>query len=338
MRIKFRTVEYDQDKNHLIILDQTKLPLHESYVRLKTVDDIVDAICQLKIRGAPLIGVVAAYGVTMAARNGSIKKVQAAIKNIGKSRPTAVNLTWALHRMQKSIKNYRNLYPILLNEARLIEQEDKNSCLAIGRYGLRLIPSGANIMVYCNAGALATTGIGTALGIIYMAHQDNKKLEVYACETRPMMQGARLTSWELTRNLVKTRVICDNMAAYFMPKITMVIIGADRIARNGDTANKIGSKGLAILAKNHGVPFYVAAPLSSFDPEIKTGSGIPIEQRGHDEIVFFNKQRIISKKSLISNPAFDVTPNHLISAFITEHGIIKPPYKNSIPHLLKHRI
>ncbi|OGC41422.1 S-methyl-5-thioribose-1-phosphate isomerase [candidate division WOR-3 bacterium RBG_13_43_14] len=334
MIAKFRTVEYDPEKNHLIILDQTRLPVRESYIRLKTVNDVINSIRQLKVRGAPLIGVAAAYGVVIASRNDSMKKVNSAIRSIAKARPTAVNLSWALHRMQERAQVSDELYPALLHEALLIEKEDKDSCLTIGRIGVRLIPSAANIMVYCNAGALATTGIGTALGIIYTAKQHKKKIEVFACETRPLLQGSRLTSWELTKNQIKTHIICDNMAAHFMPKMSMIFIGADRIASNGDTANKIGSKGLAIIANAHGVPFYVAAPRSSFDLKIKNGSSIPIEQRGHNEITFFNKKCIVASQAMISNPAFDVTPNHLISAFITERGIIKPPFKRNIARLL----
>ncbi len=336
--MKFRTLEYDPRKNLLIILDQTKLPIHESYVRLKTAAEIIKAIQQLKVRGAPLIGVFAAYAVAMAAKKGGIRGVNSAIRSIGRTRPTAVNLSWALERMRRRSLLAGDLYAELLHEARLIEKEDKRSCLAIGRLGAPLVPPSGKVMVYCNAGALATSGIGTALGILYTAKRQAKRFEVFACETRPLLQGSRLTSWELSRHRIRVRVISDNMAAHFMPQMSLVLIGADRVAGNGDTANKIGSKGLAIIARTYGVPFYVAAPRSSFDLRIKAGSSIEIEERGRDEVAFFNGKCIVDYRAKVSNPAFDVTPHRWINGFITEYGIIRPPFERNIVRILNRTI
>ncbi|MCX7995745.1 MAG: S-methyl-5-thioribose-1-phosphate isomerase [candidate division WOR-3 bacterium] len=334
--LNFKTIEYDSQNNQIIILDQTKLPEKEIYVNLKTVKDVYNAIMTLKVRGAPLIGVVAAYGIVLSAgKNNNTRKILKDAEYLKSARPTAVNLAWAINRMIEIVKNKKNqnLYRDLLAEARRIEKEDKDACKNIGLWGAKLIKNGFKIMVHCNAGALATSGIGTALGILYTAKSMGKKFKVYSCETRPILQGARLTTWELTRNSIETLLICDNMAATYMPEMDLVLVGADRIALNGDVANKIGTRGLAIIARYYRVPFYVAAPISSFDFGIESGTEIPIEFRSADEIRYFNKQCIVAEKTKICNPAFDVTPNALLSGIITEKGILRPPFKKKIVSL-----
>ncbi len=333
MTINFKTIEYDKQKNEIIILDQTKLPAKEVYCRLKNINDVYRAIKTLQVRGAPLIGVVSAYGVVLSACRNSLKKIIKDAEYLKSARPTAVNLAWAIERMKgkvRKVKNREIIYETLLAEAKLIEKEDKESCKKIGQFGAQLIKNNSKIMVHCNAGALATSGIGTALGVLYTAKQIGKKFSVYSCETRPLLQGARLTSWELTKNGVETYTICDNMAASYMPQMDLVLVGADRIALNGDTANKIGTRGLAIIAHFYGIPFYVAAPISTFDFDIKSGVEIPIECRRTDEIAYFNRQCIVAKKAKICNPAFDVTPAKLITGIITEKGVIKEPFRKHI--------
>jgi len=343
--IRFKTIDYDKRKNEIIILEQTKLPEKEVYVRLKTIKDVYRAIKTLQVRGAPLIGVTAAYAVVLSGYKNSPEKVLRDAEYLRSARPTAVNLAWAIDRMKRKIEKGKEiplkspfkkggnrgiLYNVLLKEAEEIEKEDKESCKKIGEFGARLIKDDFKIMVHCNAGALATSGIGTALGILYTAKEKGKRFSVYSCETRPLLQGARLTSWELTKNGIETYTICDNMAATYVPEVDMVLVGADRIVLNGDTANKIGTRGLAIIAYYYGVPFYVAAPISTFDFNIKSGADIPIECRDGEEIVYFNKRCIVAKKAKICNPAFDVTPSKLITGIITEKGIIKQPLKKYI--------
>jgi methylthioribose-1-phosphate isomerase len=323
--IDFKTIEYDSTKNEAVILDQTKLPEEEVYVTLKTADEVYGAIKNMNIRGAPLIGVAAAYGVVLTARSGNTEKIREAGQLIQSARPTAVNLSWAIDRMMRKLERSENPYADLLAEARAIEKEDKDACVAMGKIGAVLIRDNANIMVHCNAGALATSGIGTALGIIYTAKQQGKKFSVFSSETRPLLQGARLTSWELTKNGIVTYTICDNMAATYMPEMALVLVGADRIAANGDVANKIGTRGLAIIARYYGVPFYVAAPLSTFDHTLESGTQIPIEERTEEEIRKFNDRCIVATKARIRNPAFDVTPAELISGIVTERAIITAP-------------
>ncbi|MEO0123602.1 MAG: S-methyl-5-thioribose-1-phosphate isomerase [candidate division WOR-3 bacterium] len=338
--LKFKTIEYDKNRNEIIILDQTRLPEKEIYLRLKNIKDVYNAIKTLKVRGAPLIGVTAAYGLVLSARKDAYKKIFKDAEYLKSARPTAVNLFWAIERMKKCLKKIgtrHDIYQTLLKEAQAIEREDKEACKKIGFYGARLIKNGYKIMVHCNAGALATSGIGTALGILYTAKEMGKKFTVYSCETRPLLQGARLTTWELTKNGIETYAICDNMAATYMPEMDLLLVGADRIARNGDTANKIGTQGLAIIARYYRVPFYVAAPISTFDFNIKSGSEIPIEFRCADEIFYFNNRRIIAQQAKACNPAFDVTPEKLITGIITEMGIIKQPLARSI-RTLKQKI
>jgi len=329
----FKPLEYRLAENSIVILDQTQLPEKETYEHLRTVDDVYEAIKKLKLRGAPLIGVAAAYGVVLTAHSNELESIVKAADYLESARPTAVNLSWAIKRMKDVAAKSENLFEELLKEAQAIEQEDRNACQHIGQYGSELVNAYAKVMVYCNAGALATSGIGTALGIIYTAKNRNKNPVVYACETRPLLQGARLTSWELTKNGIKTYVISDNMAATYMPEMDLAIVGADRIALNGDTANKIGTRGLAIIARYNNVPFYVAAPLSTFDFSIETGTDIPIEMRFEDELRKFNNKKIVADRAGIYNPAFDITPADLISGIVTEKGIIEQPDRTKIERL-----
>lgn len=331
--IPFRTIEYDSNNNTITILDQTKLPETETYITLKSAQDVYRAIRDMNLRGAPLIGVAAAYGVALAARRNNADDVYNACDLLQSARPTAVNLSWALTRMRNRTKCAMNLFEALLDEARQIETEDKESCEKIGSIGAALIENGSKIMVHCNAGALATSGIGTALGIIYTAKAQGKDFAVYSSETRPLLQGARLTTWELTRNSIETYTICDNMTANFMDGMDLVLVGADRIAVNGDVANKIGTLGLAIIAQYYKVPFYVAAPISTFDFKLTSGKQIPIEERTADEIRIFNDRCIVAASTKILNPAFDVTPAELVSGIVTERRILKYPYNKSIEAL-----
>ncbi len=334
--IDFKTIEYDHQRNVLIVLDQTKLPNEEVYLTLKTPEDVFAAIKDMNVRGAPLIGITAAYGLVLAGVQGDVQKTHRAAELLAGARPTAVNLAWALERMKRHIIDEPGLHERLLREAREIEEIDKTACRKIGEQGAALIKNNASIMVHCNAGALATSGIGTALGIIYTARRQGKRMSVYSCETRPLLQGARLTTWELTRLGIETFAICDNMAASYMPNMDIVLVGADRIAANGDTANKIGTLGLAIIAKHFNIPFYVAAPLSTFDNHISSGIHIPIETRSPDELCSFKGQSIIAEAAQICNPAFDVTPASLITGIVTETGILTPPYEHDITAACDH--
>lgn len=299
----------------------------------------------MEVRGAPAIGAAAALGVVLGVKNWKAKdfisfkkKLDRASGYICTARPTAVNLFWAVKRMRDyAVRNQNKTIPelkdLLLKEARQIMEEDKIACRRMGDFGAKLIKSNSNILTICNAGALATVDYGTALGVIYRAKELKKKIHVYACETRPLLQGARLTAWELTRNKIPTTLITDNMAATLMQqgRINLVIAGADRIARNGDTANKIGTYNLAVLAHYHKIPFYIAAPVSTFDLKIPSGKYIPIEQRHKYEVTgLFFKSSIAPKGMKVYNPAFDVTPNELITAIITEKGILRPPYGKNI--------
>lgn len=332
--------EFENDK--LIVLDQRKLPFEKEYFVCSTYQDVYIAIKDMIIRGAPLIGIVAAYGVVLGfkeiiEKNMESTKIYEVISYLASSRPTAVNLFWALERMKKIFEEARNLsqsqiYSLLLQEARKIEDEDKSINKKIGEHGNTLIKEGANILTHCNAGALATGGYGTALGVIREAHFTGKNIHVYVDETRPYLQGARLTAFELSEDGIPNTVICDNMAGYLMKlgKIDCVIVGADRIALNGDTANKIGTYSLSVLAKHHGIPFYIAAPVSTIDFNIKSGSEIPIEERSEDEIRFFNGKKIVPDLSKVFNPAFDVTPAENITAIITEKGVVFPPFEENI--------
>ncbi|KPL07535.1 methylthioribose-1-phosphate isomerase [bacterium SM23_57] len=320
------------------IVDQTLLPHEVAIVRMETLEDVEDAIRTLKIRGAPAIGVATGYGVVVGVRNLiaantlSQDSLEEVFRRLAATRPTAVNLFWALNRMQKvvdnvGVNNGQKLVNSLLIEAKAIHQEDKELCLSIGRHGADILPEGG-ILTHCHAGALATGGIGTAVGIIRTAHEMGKSVHVYADETRPLLQGARLTAWELEQLRIPVTLICDNMAGFLMAKgkIQGVVVGADRIASNGDTANKIGTYSVAVLAKHHDVPFMVAAPYSTIDLSLKDGTEIPIEERNPSEIRGFRDTRWAPDDVSVWNPAFDVTPAGLISAIVTEAGVKRSPY------------
>jgi methylthioribose-1-phosphate isomerase len=340
----FKPLEW---KNGAIrLIDQRELPLKLKYLNCDSVEKLARAIETLAVRGAPLIGIAGAYGLALGVKGStgpSIKQDFAEVYHrIRITRPTAVNLFWALERMKKRfddlIKRRMGAEEIkkeLLAEAHCILREDERTCELIGQHGAKLIKSGSSVLTHCNAGALATGGIGTALGVILKAHRQGRVKMVYADETRPLLQGARLTAWELGRHCIPATLICDNMAAFLMAqkKIDCVIVGADRIALNGDFANKIGTYGVASLAKAHGIPFYVAAPLSTFDFKIRTGKQIPIEQRKPGEVRGFGNCRTAPEGVEVYNPSFDVSPARLVTAFITEKGVIKPPYVKSIGRL-----
>ena len=332
---------------YLELIDQRRLP--EEFVKLqcRDVETLFDAIKMLAVRGAPAIGVSAAYGLILALQK---SKTDESIKNaleslagardyLASSRPTAVNLFWALGRVwhaASSATTLKQLREVVLQEANAIYQEDVEMCRRIGEHGEKFIKDGAGILTHCNAGALATAGQGTALSPMFEAHKKGKKFKVYADETRPLLQGARLTAWELKQAGIDVRVICDNMAGWLMKqgKINTVITGADRIAANGDTANKIGTYSLSILAREHNVPFYIAAPSSTFDLSIKSGTEIPIEQRSADEVTTFAGTQTAPAGVEVYNPAFDVTQATDIAAIITETGVIENPNIENIAQIL----
>lgn len=332
------------ENNTLHIIDQSLLPDRFEYLKLTTLEETLSAIKKLKVRGAPAIGIVAAYGLYIHALNLSQSRslnkssfLQAGY-TLKSARPTAVNLSWAVDKMvqvflSSQIKNSDSLLIHLKQEAEAIHQSDKKTCDLIGKYGAELLPDPVSVLTHCNAGILATGGRGTALSVIYTA-QKKRAVQVFVDETRPVGQGIRLTYWELKRNNIPVTVLTDNMAGMLMQqnKIDVVIVGADRIAKNGDTANKIGTYSLAVLANYHHIPFYVAAPLSSFDMTLEDGKAIPIEYRAKNEILDF--WNITDQTAFeVFNPAFDVTPHKLISGIITEKGVIKQPNKTNLPNL-----
>jgi methylthioribose-1-phosphate isomerase len=321
------------------ILDQTLLPQQECYLTLDTVSGMAEAISLLRVRGAPLIGIAGAYGVALAAqrasgraggRNEALNMVEAAAEELVVTRPTAVNLRWAIDRMLGVARavtgDAHELATALEAEALAIHAEDREMCASIGRHGVGFVPDGATVLTHCNAGALATGGMGTALAPIYTAHAAGRRVRVVADETRPLLQGSRLTAWELSRAGVDVTVIADNMAASRLRRgdVAAICVGADRIAANGDTANKIGTYPLALAARTHGVPFYVAAPRSTFDLTLDTGAGIPIEERTASEVTALHGTRTAPEGVGVWNPAFDVTPAELITGFITDLGVIAP--------------
>lgn len=338
----------DAPSGRFEIIDQTLLPAEELMIDLATVGDVWQAIRVLKVRGAPAIGCAAAYGSVVGARSGDISSVSAIRENLveaadylATSRPTAVNLFWALDRMKAAAAAFSgesaaDFLAYLLAEAHAIRNEDDQMCHAIGRHGAALLADGSGVLTHCNAGGLATSDYGTALAVIYAAHDSGKKIQVYADETRPLLQGARLTAWELARRGVPVTVICDNMAAVVMreKKVQAVVVGADRIAANGDAANKIGTYGVALLARAHGIPFYVAAPSSTFDLTLADGSGIPIEERAAEEITHGFGRQTVPAGVAVYNPAFDVTPADLIAGLITEKGVISPVNSERIKSVL----
>jgi methylthioribose-1-phosphate isomerase len=339
------TIKWDKDK--VIMIDQRKLPDEEIYVEARDYNQVAEAIEKMIIRGAPAIGVAAAYGIALGVLKAQKKeniaeKFLQVCERLEKTRPTARNLFWAVERMKHIFKRSRNLpFPRLkeklIDEAAAIEKEDVETNRKIGDWGKALIEDGQAILTHCNAGELATAGYGTALGVIRAAFTEGKKIQVYAGETRPFLQGARLTCWELDRHNIPITLITDNMAGFLMQKgkVSLVITGADRIARNGDVANKIGTYTLAVLAKEHGLPFYIAAPLNTIDFGISEGQEIPIEERSPEEVREIRGRCITLPRVNVMNPAFDVTPASYVSAIITEKGIARSPYEKSLEGLKK---
>ena len=338
-------IQFSKEKDALILLDQRYLPLTEDWFECKTVKDVIYALKTMVIRGAPAIGVTAAYGCYLGAREVQTKPkdepfgpaLSALLSELSEARPTAVNLRWAVNVMQKAWDespdlDVAGLAALWLDMARKIHARDQEINKTMGRYGADLIDDGDTVMTHCNAGALATGGYGTALGVIRGAIEQGKKISVIANETRPFLQGARLTAYELAKDNIPVRVACDNATALLMHKkmVDKVVVGADRIAANGDAANKIGTYGVALLAKAHGIPFYVAAPLSTIDLLTPIGSGIPIEERPVEEVTHVGGVQITPDGVGVFNFAFDVTPNELIAGIVTEEGVLLPPYKESI--------
>ena len=336
------TIEWVNGRIHLI--DQTLLPNEFKQIYCDDVESIWEAIKSLRVRGAPAIGIAGALGAVLGIWKSKATNYPDFAAELNKitdylatSRPTAVNLFWALARIEQTAEKHKDLEisqlkNILLDEAQSIIEEDQARCRAIGQHGLDLISSGDTILTHCNAGGLATSDYGTALAVMFSAHESGKNISVYADETRPLLQGSRLTAWELMQAGIDVTLICDNMAAQVMKegKIQCVIVGADRIAANGDTANKIGTYNVAILANAHDIPFYVAAPTSTLDFSLKTGDLIPIEQRAAEEVTEGFGSRTAPEGVKVYSPAFDVTPAHLITAIITEKGIVHPPYEESL--------
>jgi methylthioribose-1-phosphate isomerase len=328
-------------------IDQTKLPTEETYVLCKTHQQVADVIRNMVVRGAPAIGVATAMGIALGVKNSQAETV-AELKSdldevcelLAKTRPTAVNLFWAIDRMRKKFEAVRirpvpQIRQALIEEAVRMHAEDIAANQAMGRHGAALMPADGGVLTHCNAGALATCGYGTALGVIRAAVEQGKKIHVFADETRPFLQGSRLTAWELVKDGIPTTVISDNMAGAMMKqgKIGAIVVGADRIAANGDVANKIGTYTVAVLAKEHGIPFYVAAPFSTIDLATPEGSGIPIEQRNAREVTHIAGRQMTPDGVEVENPAFDVTPAKYVSAIITERGVARAPYSESLQRL-----
>ena len=333
-------------------IDQTKLPTEEVYVTCKDYEEVANAIRTMIVRGAPAIGVAAAMGVAIGARRSKAttlteleRQLDVVCNAIAETRPTAVNLFWAIRRMREKFDELRSL-PVerikteLVAEAQRMHVEDIAANEAMGRHGAVLLPNSGGILTHCNAGALATAGYGTALGVIRAAVESGKKLHVFADETRPFLQGSRLTAWELMKDGIPTTVIADNMAGAMMRqgKIGAVVVGADRIAANGDVANKIGTYTVAVLAKEHGIPFYVAAPTSTVDLNTPDGSKIPIEQRASTEVTHLAGKQIAPDAVRVENPAFDVTPSKYVAAIITERGVARAPYEQSLAGLVTRKV
>jgi methylthioribose-1-phosphate isomerase len=333
------------------MIDQRKLPAQELYVRCRTAAEVAKAIKTMVIRGAPAIGVAAALGIALGMRRSTATGTQKFATEFYKicdlmagTRPTAVNLFWAIDRMKQSFaagvaagESVEQLKDRLDREADAVHDEDVASCRAMGAFGAEVVPSEARILTHCNAGALATAGYGTALGVIRGAVEAGKQVSVFADETRPFLQGARLTAWELVRDGINTTVITDNMSGALMRqgRVNFVVVGADRIAANGDTANKIGTNSVAVLAREHQIPFYVAAPLSTIDLKTPDGSLIPIEERSSREVTHVGGSQLAPDGAQVWNPAFDVTPHHLIAGIITERGIFRAPYTESLKRAFK---
>ena len=348
-RTMFKTIDWSDGT--VVMLDQRRLPDEEVYMRLRSAEEVAEAIRSMAIRGAPAIGVAAALGIALGFRDwaksgGASGRFEALARLFASTRPTAVNLFWAIERMRGRFTAAASASPAataggaaigaaLLDEALAILREDIEANRSMGRHGATLVPEGGRILTHCNAGALATAGYGTALGVVRAAVEAGKKVVVFADETRPFLQGARLTAWELHRDGIPVTVLADAMAGHLFQKgaIDLCIVGADRVARNGDVANKIGTYQVAVLAGAHGVPFYVAAPTSTVDLRIATGASIPIEERAAAEMTHVAGRRVVPDGVPVIHPAFDVTPHRLVSAIVTERGIARPPYTTSLPLL-----
>ncbi len=346
----WQTVRWSGGRKGLLsLVDQTRLPGELQEITCPSVESVWDAIKQLRVRGAPAIGITAAYGVVVGLQpfvdqneTSFFERLTIVCDYLASSRPTAVNLFWAIDRMKRRAGDLRgkkslvSIHEALLSEAQAIHDEDRSMCHAIGRNGAELLTDGMSVLTHCNAGGLATAEYGTALAVIFTAHEQGRRLHVFVDETRPLLQGARLTAWELMEQGIPCTLICDSMAAQVMRegRVKAVITGADRIAGNGDTANKIGTYGLAVLARAHNIPFYVAAPSSTFDRTIASGDHIVIEQRAATEISHWSGQAIAPAGISIYNPAFDVTPAGLISAIVTEKGIVSPVTAETVRSLL----
>lgn len=333
---------------HLVLIDQTRLPGELLQIECRDVETVWEAIKMLRVRGAPAIGIAAAYGVVVGMQtvdDSDVDKFRARLSEVcgylAESRPTAVNLFWALNRIQNLAKSMADasadeLRQSLLNEARAIHEEDRDMCHAIGKHGAGLLSDVTGVLTHCNAGGLATAEYGTALSVFFTAQDNGHDLHVYVDETRPLLQGARLTAWELMQRGIKSTLICDSMAAQVMRegRVQAVVTGADRIAANGDSANKIGTYSIAVLAKAHNIPFYIAAPSSTFDLELETGDEIPIEERKSEEITHGFGRQTAPDGVEVYNPAFDVTPAEYIQAIITERGVVQPVSKENIAKML----
>jgi methylthioribose-1-phosphate isomerase len=335
----FETIQWTADG--VVMIDQTRLPLEEKYVTCRTYQEVATAIRDMVIRGAPAIGVAAAMGVALgvlyAAPDNLDRQVETICETLARTRPTAVNLFWAIDRMKRLYGSLRGkplaeIRARMVEEAMLVREEDIAINRAIGRNGAGLVPDNRTVLTHCNAGALATAGYGTALGVIRAAVESGKRVDVFADETRPFLQGARLTVWELQQDNIPTTLITDNMAGHFMKsgRIGCVVVGADRIAANGDVANKVGTYSVAVLAKENGVPFFVAAPVSTFDLSLASGDEIPIEERASAEVTHVFGHAVAPAGTAVQNPAFDVTPARYVSAIITEKGVARPPYEQSL--------
>lgn len=332
----FRTIDWRGDA--LVLLDQRVLPVDETYLTCADWCAVADAIKQMVVRGAPAIGITAAYGVVLAAReagdDAGPEALAPAFEGLAATRPTAVNLFWALDRMKARAAGDRGpaLIAALEDEARRIHDEDRAMCRAMGDHGAALLPEGARVLTHCNTGALATGGDGTALAVVRSGWRQGKVQLVYADETRPFLQGSRLTAWELHRDAIPVRVITDNMAGHLMQlgRIDAVVVGTDRVAANGDVTNKIGTYTVAVLCHHHGIPFYVAGPTSTIDLATPTGGDVPIEQRPAREVTHVGDRRLVPEGVAVENPAFDVTPAALVTAIITERGVARAPYEQSL--------
>lgn len=318
-----------------VMIDQTRLPVEETFVTCRSYQEVAAAIRDMVIRGAPAIGVAAAMGVALGVREGA--PIDTVCDTLAKTRPTAVNLFWAIDRMRRLYDSLDGLpreeiCRRMVEEAQRVREEDIAICRAIGRNGATLVPDGKTVLTHCNAGALATAGYGTALGVIRAAVEAGKRIDVFADETRPFLQGARLTVWELQQDSIATTLITDNMAGHFLKsgRIGCVVVGADRIAANGDVANKVGTYSVAVLAKENNVPFYVAAPISTLDLTLASGDAIPIEQRAAAEVTHVFGTRVAPAGTEVQNPAFDVTPARYVSAIVTERGVARAPYEEAL--------